>query len=113
MGDRVLMQVVNKDTFSPVIYLHWGGSEALEIAERLKARMFHRSDDLSYAAARLVQEAAQKSANATGVGIWNAVARLTATDTHGDAGVILIHSDENYRAEPLCGYHFKVGLISS
>ncbi len=105
MGDRVLFQVVSKRKFSPVVYAHNDGHKALDVVARLRERMADRDDDVDYAAARLVQELTGDDKYNTGYGIWNADARLTKDDTHGDAGVILIHADDNCRAEILCGYH--------
>lgn len=101
MGDRVLFQVVSKEEFSPVIYCHWSGYMAEEIAAKLKSRMVGRDDDVKYAAARLVQIACGDDAGNTGFGIWNAEKRLTAADSRGDAGVYLIHADRGYVAEHL------------
>lgn len=101
MGNRVLFQVVSKTEFSPVIYCHWSGSKAKEIAEKLKHRMADRDNDVEYAAARLVQIACGSDEGNTGFGIWNAEKRLTAKDSHGDAGVYLIHADSGYVAEHL------------
>jgi hypothetical protein len=49
----------------------------------------------------LVQIACGSDEGNTGFGIWNAEKRLTAKDSHGDAGVYLIHADSGYVAEHL------------
>ena len=56
MGDRVLFQVVSESSgkFSPVIYGHWSGECAPEIANSVAKRMADRPGDVEYAAARLV-----------------------------------------------------------
>jgi hypothetical protein len=102
MGDRVLFQIVGREEVSPVIYCHWAGSLAPDIARRLAARMASRPGDVPYAAARLVQECATGTGS-TGFGVWNTLARLTAEDSHGDAGVVLIDCD-SWRCECLGGY---------
>lgn len=93
MGDIVLMQVVGQGKFSPVIYGHWCGEQAPEIVKRLQKRMSERKGDVDYIAARLVQEAINGRSGDTGFGIWNAEKVLTAADSHGDAGVVLINAD--------------------
>lgn len=96
MGDRVLLQVVKKspEEFSPVIYCHWlGGCGAIDAVTRLKARMEGRSGDVPYATARLVQEVINNDNGNLSFGVWNAEKVLTAEDSHGDAGVILVNAD--------------------
>lgn len=105
MGDRVLFQVVSAvGNMSPVVYCHWAGYRAPHIVRALKARMVGRPGDVSYAAARLVQECVspQPSGN-TGFGLWNATTRLTEEDSHGDAGVVLINCD-SWQCECFGGY---------
>jgi hypothetical protein len=105
MGDRVLMQVVTDSNFGPIFYCHNSGYDAPEICARLAERMRTRPNDLDYSSARLVQEAIGDCDGNLSFGIWNATDRLTAEDSHGDAGVILIHADKDHAWEPLCGYH--------
>lgn len=92
MGDRVLMQCVQGEKFGPVVYGHWSGYQAPKIVARLKSRMESRGGDLDYWSARLVQEAIDNEGN-LGFGCWNASAQLTAEDSHGDAGCVLIDVD--------------------
>ena len=103
MGDRVLFQVVQGSDFSPVVYCHWAGWRAPGIVRALSWRMAHRTGDLNYTAARLVQECIQAAEGNTGFGIWNAEHRLTEEDSHGDAGVVLIDCD-SWQCECLGGY---------
>jgi hypothetical protein len=107
MGDRVLMQVVTDYGFGPVLYCHYNGNEAPEICNRLAERMRTSTiaNYLDYSSARLVQEAINNDNGSLSFCLWNAAARLTAKDSHGDAGVILIHADKDHAWEPLCGYH--------
>jgi len=95
MGDRVLLQCWNSGTgkFGPVVYGHWLGEQAPQIVAALRARMeLARPGDLDYNSARLVQTACALTAagSTTGVGLWNTDHLLTAADSHGDAGCVLI-----------------------
>jgi hypothetical protein len=105
MGDRVLFQVVQGPAvFGPVVYCHWSGARAPEIARKLAARMASRPGDIDYATARLVQECtAGDPEGALSFGVSNALARLTEEDSHGDAGVVLIDCT-SFKCECLGGY---------
>ena len=106
MGDRVLFQVVRTASkeFGPVVYCHWSGARAPEIVRKLAARMASRAGDIDYATARLVQECtAPDTDGALSFGVSNAKARLTADDSHGDAGVVLIDCS-TFKCECLGGY---------
>ena len=103
MGDRVLFQIVGGNEVSPVVYCHWAGWRAPGIVRALKARMVGRPGDVSYTAARLVQECVQVTEGDAGFGLWNAPERLTAEDSHGDAGVVLIDCN-SWRCECFGGY---------
>ena len=107
MGDRVLFQVVSSqqpDKFGPVVYCHWSGERAPEIVKALAERMVDRTGDISYATARLVQECIAGDDGALSFGVWNATHRLTATDSHGDAGVILIDCADGFKCQCLDSY---------
>ncbi len=105
MGDRVLFQVVRgADEFGPVVYCHWSGARAPEIVRKLAKRMDSRRGDIDYVTARLIQECtAADPDGALSFGVSNSPARLTAEDSHGDAGVILIDSD-TFKCRCLGGY---------
>ena len=104
MGDRVLFQVVRGKEFGSVVYCHWSGARAPEIVRKLAARMASRAGDIDYATARLVQECtAPDTDGALSFGVSNAKARLTAEDSHGDAGVVLIDTD-TFKCQCLGGY---------
>ena len=105
MGDRVLFQMVRRSSgyFGPVVYCHWAGYRAPEIARKLAARMASRTGDLDYATARLVQECTANGDGPLSFGVSNAAAQLTAEDSHGDAGVVLIDCD-TFACECLGGY---------
>lgn len=107
MGDRVLIQCFSSKTgeFGPVIYGHWSGYNSPEAVRRLAARMKTRQGDVSYSSARMVQELiGTDDGSSTGFGIWNAEAKLTDKDSHGDAGIILIDVGNDHRCECLGGY---------
>jgi len=99
MGDRVLMQCHSKaqNVHGPAVYGHWLGSEAPKIVAALIKRMQPRRGDVDYASARLVQEVTLAQSDPTtcmGVGLWNVDHLLTADDSHGDAGCVLINVDD-------------------
>lgn len=100
MGDRVIFQVRCKGEVSPAIYCHWAGSNAPAIVRRLAKRMDDRRGDVSYAAARLVQECTNDDDGALSFGIWNEHGRPAS---QGDAGVVLIDAD-TFRCECYGGY---------
>ena len=106
MGDRVLMQCYSSKTgvFGPVLYCHWAGSDAPQIVKALRDRMAERPGDPDYSSARLVQIAIGNDASALSFGIWNATALLTESDSHGDAGCVLIDVSDNHSAQYFGGY---------
>jgi hypothetical protein len=108
MGNRVLFQVVatkgrEVPEFGPAVYAHYGASDAHRICVALRQRMLSRGDDVEYASARLAQIAMGNDTGDTCFGIWNTDHVLTAKDTHGDGGVVLIHCDDGFRCECLGG----------
>lgn len=105
MGDRVLIQVTDRDgRVSPVLYLHWGGEEAPEIIREAAALMAGRDGDLGYAFGRLVGVAHSRTPGRnTGLGVWNQPTKLEASDSHGDAGCYVV-SCETWEVEAFGGY---------
>lgn len=92
MGDRALIQLTNGRVCSPVLYLHWGGSDVAAILQRTQEQMRTRVDDVDYAFARLVQQAtADDPDGSTGIGVWNAAEPLKADASQGDAGCFLVN----------------------
>lgn len=87
-----------------MVYCHWSGRTAPLIVAALAERMKTRQGDLMYSNARLVQCAIANDDFNTGFGIWNADKLLTADDSHGDAGVVLIDVDNDHKATYLGGY---------
>lgn len=106
MGDRVLMQCHSSKTgdFGPVLYCHWVGDRATKIVEALRERMKQRPDDVEYSSARLAQIAMGMDDDCLSFGLWNANGLLTAEDSHGDAGCVLIDVSDNHSAKYLGGY---------
>ena len=104
MGDRVLVQVVSSKEFSPVAYGHWYGSYIAGALHRLKARMANRPGDVPYIFARLIQEMTEGDAKALSFGAWNADKELTADDSHGDAGVVIVDVSNGFKCKCLGGY---------
>lgn len=113
MGDRCLFQVVKTyksevgdlTVFSPVIYCHGAGKNAIEICKRLQTRMVGRTGDLQYTAARLVQEAIDGDTGNLSFGIWNSTGVLTPEDSHGDAGIVYVNvSTDTMAFKPIAGY---------
>lgn len=101
MGDRILLQVVEKDEkgrvteFSPVAYGHWAGSYAPDFLARLQTRMVGREGDVSYTFARLIQEMTDGNDDNLSFGCWNADKVLVADDSHGEAGVVIIDATKD------------------
>lgn len=107
MGDRVLMQCFSSKSgeVGPVVYCHNNGHEAPKIIKSLAKRMKGREGDIPYSSARLVQEAIATYPNGNlSFGCWNRTKKLTAEDSHGDAGVVLIDVDNDHKTECMGGY---------
>jgi hypothetical protein len=90
MGNRIVIQFVNGADVSPAIYGHWYGSHAGEALKGLRTQMADRPDSIQYVAARMLGVMIGDDKGSTGFGLWNAPKRLTAKDSHGDAGVFLV-----------------------
>jgi hypothetical protein len=108
MGDRAVIQLRTKDEMSPCLYMHNSGDEVAAILKRTHTRMEGRGNDVSYAFARLVQEAIGDSWGCLSFGVWNQTELLTESDTHGDAGVFVVDvSDGVWRVYAGGGYAFE------
>jgi len=92
MGDRVLIQMTDEREVSPVLYMHWNGTEALDIIKAAEERN-HDAYDMSYAFSFLTREADKYSDNTPSFEVfnWDKNRLLTADDSHGDAGCIVIN----------------------
>lgn len=75
MGDRATISIIqhrpDSDEHSPVLYLHWNGSYALDLIREAAPGM--RKGDVSYAFARLVGHAhtVTSPGSALGMGVWS------------------------------------------
>jgi len=105
MGDRVVIQFKKGDEVSPVIYGHWSGYEAPAAIARLRKRMADRPHDISYIAARCLQELGMSGQQSTGYGIWSVTEELTAKDSQGDAGVFVVSLGQCWHVKHYLGYH--------
>lgn len=100
MGNRALIVFTNtaKDDVSPIIYLHWNGSDVPAWIEELKSLMASRKGDVSYAAARFVGICHDHIDGNLSLGMWNSnlgdILKNPAEHSHGDAGVIVVNCDD-------------------
>lgn len=90
MGDRALVQMVIGKEFSPVVYLHWHGSDVPKFLSEAEERMKGRSGDLPYAFARFVGVCNGSIDGNLSLGVWNAKSVLKKADTHGDNGCFIV-----------------------
>lgn len=104
MGDRALVQMTSGNDVSPVLYLHWKGSDVLDILKRTREQMKGRAGDVSYAFARLVQQATMDDHGNLSIGVWNATEKLKAADSHGDAGCFVVDVTEEWNVAIGGGY---------
>lgn len=96
--------------FSPVCYLHCGGSEVPALLRQCATIMHERPDNLEYAFARFVgvcHTAPGLNNSCLSLGVWNADALLTEEDSHGDNGVFVIWLPE-WSVWRSTGEHFSV-----
>lgn len=93
MGDRALIQLKVDDQYSPVLYLHSGGSLVHDLIGESRRVMLSRGVDLYYHFARLVQIAGNDTPGNLSVGVWNAPDGLTLDDSHDDAGCFVVDLD--------------------
>jgi hypothetical protein len=107
MGDRALVIVHNKGKteYSPVLYLHWHAPQVQNYVNRLKEVMQGRTDDVSYAFARLVGIAHNDVDGNLSLGVWDKGSDFKDDEkylkelSHGDGGVYLVDaSDFSIRA---------------
>lgn len=96
MGDRALVCFKDESTISPVVYLHWNGSEVPQWIGELKERMGNRTNDAPYAAARFCGICHSHIDGALSLGLLSAPSRSAlnpssmAELSHGDAGFVLV-----------------------
>lgn len=108
MGDRALVQFVGSSKrVSPVVYLHWQGSDVGKLLAELQELMSDRLDDVDYACARFIGIAHSKNVSSTSLGVWNSRKKLTVKDSHGDAGCFLVNC-KTWEVKTFGGYGFLV-----
>lgn len=91
MGDRALIQLIDKDRqVSPSLYIHWGGEGVACTLHATQKRMEGRPNDLDYSFARLVQIAIGDDDSNLSFGVSNRSTAITEDDSPGDAGVFLV-----------------------
>jgi len=114
MGDRPLLIVHYATDVSPTIYLHWSGYAAPNLIDDPKSLMADRTDDVAYAAARLVGLTHTHAPGNLSPGLWETPdairqAVLASSDDplkaycHGDAGVVLVNA-ANFALRAVGGY---------
>jgi hypothetical protein len=122
MGNRALVIFESKDEVSPVVYLHWNGSQVPELLQQLKERMKGREGDVSYTAARFIGICHESIAGNLSLGVWNMPAdtliavksrgsnawadKELAEYSHGDAGVVIVNA-EDFTFQAYGGYLAK------
>ena len=89
MGDRCLIQVKSGDELADcAVYLHWSGTEAVDMLKRAIPGM--RADDTGYSTARLIGSLHGEIKGNYSLGVMPVVdSKDPAADSHGDAGVIV------------------------
>ena len=102
MGDRAVIVIKSAEgDVGPAVYLHWNGSDAPALLQRLKALMTDREGDVSYATARLIGLAHEMIPGNLSLGVFalkpdevKAIRRGNVHDmeaiSHGDAGLIVV-----------------------
>jgi len=96
--------------FSPVCYLHWGGSEVPALLRQCATIMHDRPGDLEYTFARFVgvcHTTPGLNDSCLSLGVWNADGLLTEEYSHGDNGVFVIWLPE-WSVWRSTGEHFSV-----
>lgn len=107
MGDRVsfVFKGTGRDLrgneapyYSPAVYIHWGGSDAANLLERLREHMGTRHNDPQYTAARCAGLAHEDdNASNISLGIFNVSfkgelkpGKKTNAASPGDAGLLVV-----------------------
>lgn len=103
MGDRALVQFESGKEVSPVVYLHWNGTEVKDWLGIWSDLMKDRKGDVPYACARFIGVCHERIKGNTSLGVWNGESRLKGEDSHGDAGCFVVNCD-TFRVEAFGGY---------
>lgn len=116
MGDRALIQFVatnrNGDIndVSPVVYLHWNGTEVDKWLQLWWKNMEGRHGDVSYGVARFIGICHTLIDGNLSLGVWNQSDVLAQEDSHGDAGCFVVDCD-NGNVTAMGGYGESFNLI--
>jgi hypothetical protein len=102
MGNRALVIFYDDDRISPTVYLHWNGGKVPELLGELAEYMKGRYGDAGYAAARFTGLCHNLIGGNLSLGISaNTLRRadledaaVLATMSHGDAGVVIVNTDD-------------------
>ena len=89
MGNRVIMILKDStETLPFAMYMHWNGSQALEILENAVPRM--RRNQADYSIARLIGTAHNQIDGNLSLGVISIDLKAKYNDiTHGDAGIVV------------------------
>lgn len=95
MGDRALVTFKSGKSFSPVVYLHWNGSECADWIKAAASR--YRKGDESYSAARFAGYCHEQIKGNLSLGLLDSPDEESQADwnkySHGDAGVFIVDVD--------------------
>jgi len=105
MGDRALIifkqgNKIAETSYSPVVYLHWGGSDVPELLRKTRTLMESRGPDLDYTAARFVGICNESMKGNLSLGLWSLPVGFGSWSkkkkedySHGDAGIVVVDVD--------------------
>lgn len=88
MSDPALVVFKDRDTISPIIYLHGNGCEVPKMLLKLAALMRDRRNDAQYAAARFCGIAHTHYVSCYGLGLFNTDAEVQQAIRDSDALVL-------------------------
>ena len=109
MGDRALVQFKDNNEVSPVVYLHWDGSEVKDWLQELRELMGDRFSDVSYTCARFIGVCHSHIKGNLSLGVFTQTTELKQTDSHGDAGCLVVDV-ETGKVECSGGYYNSFSL---
>jgi hypothetical protein len=110
MGDRARIIFTDRDTVSPIVYLHWGGSNVPAYLAQLATMMAERKGDAAYACARFIGVCHEDIPPPYSLGVDSCDSDLESaialdeiaiieSASHGDAGFVIVDcSDFSWRA---------------
>lgn len=128
MGDRALVVFTDGKDVSPVVYLHWNGTEVPEWLNELKSLMVGRAtnaactlkvggraSDLNYTTARFIGICHSHISGNLSLGTWSTPEPLRQAvlcnktgvltdESHGDAGFIVVNVNDGLSYKAYGGY---------